>query len=95
MKMNLVLDDRQLEDSEPQTVPASSDFSLLYIIPSALGDRVSGIPAAQFVPTFGDLNFTFRYDTNQMFARLVSVPEIEQKLSLIEHEDVHAAPARP
>jgi hypothetical protein len=30
-----------------------------------------------------------------MLARLVSVPEIEQKLSLIEHEDVHAAPARP
>jgi hypothetical protein len=93
MKMNLVLDDRQLDGSEPQTVPAGSEFSLLYIIPSALGDRMSGTPAAQFVPTFGDLNFTFRFDTNQIFARLVSVPQIEQQLERIEREDGNAAPA--
>jgi hypothetical protein len=95
MKMNMVLNDRQLDGGEPQTVPAGSEFSLLYMIPSGLDDRVSGIPAAQFVPAFGQLYFTFRYDTNQMFARLVSVPEIEQQISLIEPEDVHAAPARP
>jgi hypothetical protein len=93
MKMNLVLDDRQLEGSEPQIVPAKSDFSLLYMIPSAVSDRMSGIPAAQFVPAFGDLNFTFRYGTNQMFARLVSAPEIEQQLLRIEQEDNNAAPA--
>jgi hypothetical protein len=80
MTMNLVLDDRQLDGNEPQTVPAGSEFSLLYIIPSVIGDRASGMPAAQIVPAFGDLNFTFRYDPNQMFARLVSAPEIEQQL---------------
>jgi hypothetical protein len=92
MTMNLVLDDRQLDGSEPQTVPARSGFSLLYMIPSVRDDQVSGIAAAQFVPTLGDLNFTFRYDTNQMFARLVSVREIEQQLSRIDHEDDNAAP---
>jgi hypothetical protein len=86
MKMNLILDDRQLEGSEPQTVPARSDFSLLYMIPSALSGRASGMPAAQFVPAFGDLNFT-------LFARLVSVPEIEQQLLRIEQEGDNAAPA--
>jgi hypothetical protein len=45
MKMSLVLDDRQVDASEPQTVPPKSEFSLLYIIPSMLDDRVSGIPA--------------------------------------------------
>jgi len=95
MKMDLVLDDRPLDGSEPQTVPAGSDFSLLHMIPSALDDRLSGIPAAQFVPAFGDLNFMFKYDTNQMFARLVSVPEIEQQLLRLEHQDDNAAPARP
>jgi hypothetical protein len=84
MKMNLVLDNRQLDGSEPQIVPGRSDFSLLYLIPSRLDDRAFGIPAAQFAPTFGDLSFMFRYDTNQMFARLVSVPEIERQLSQIE-----------
>jgi hypothetical protein len=93
MKMNLVLDDRQLDGGEPQTVPAKSDFSLQYIIPSALDGRVSGIPAAQFVPAIGELNFMFGYDTNQMFARLVSVPEIEQQLLRIEQEDDNAEPA--
>jgi hypothetical protein len=68
-------------------------FSLLYIIPSVLGDRAPGTPAAQIVPAFGDLNFTFRYDPNQMFARLVSAPEIEQQLLRIEQEDNNAAPA--
>jgi hypothetical protein len=92
MKMNLVLD-RQLDAGEPQTVPAGSEFALLYMIPAALDGRVSGIPAAQFVPAFGDLHFTSRYDTNQIFARLVSVPQIEQQLLRIEREDDNAAPA--
>src|SRR6202023_95407 len=48
MKMSLVLDDRQVDASEPQTVPPKSEFSLVHIIPSMLNDRVSGIPAAQF-----------------------------------------------
>ena len=91
MKMHLVLDHRQLDGSEPQTVPAKSDFSLLYMIPPALDDRVSGIPATQFVPAFGDLNFMFGYDADQMFARLVSVREIERQLSRIDHEDDDAA----
>src|SRR5258708_23266844 len=48
MKMSLVVNDRQVGTSGAQSVPPRSEFSLLYIIPSMLDDRVSGIPAAQF-----------------------------------------------
>ena len=78
---------------EQQTVPPRAEFSLLYMIPSMLDDWESGIPADQFRQAFGDLYFTFRYDTNQMFAPLVSVPEIEQQLSRIERQDGNALPA--
>ncbi len=84
MKMSLVVNDRQVGTSEAQSVPPRSEFSLLYIIPSMLDDRVSGIPAAQFLRAFGDLYFMFGYDSNQMFARLVSVPQIERQLLRIE-----------
>jgi hypothetical protein len=92
MKLRLVLDDRQVDASESQTVPPKSEFSLLYIIPSMLDDRVSGIPADQFPRAFGDLNFMFGYDANQMFARLVSVPEIEEQILRIEREDGNVLP---
>jgi hypothetical protein len=82
-----------LNAGEPQTVPPRAEFSLLYMIPSMLDDRESGIPADQFRQAFGDLYFTFRYDTNQMFAPLVSVPEIEQQLSRIEREAASPLPA--
>jgi hypothetical protein len=49
-------------------------------------ERVPGLPAGEFLQVFGDLHFMFGYDTNQMFARLVSVAEIEQQLSRIERE---------
>jgi hypothetical protein len=44
-----------------------------------------------FLPTnfpqaLGALYFMFGYDTNQMFARLVSVPEIEEQILGIEQE---------
>jgi len=92
MKMYLVRDDRQVGASDSLTVPSKSEFLLLYIIPSMLDDRVSGIPADQFLRAFGDLDFMFGYDTNQMFSRLVSVPEIEQQLLRIEREDGNALP---
>jgi hypothetical protein len=81
-----------LNAGEPQTVPPKSEFSLLYIIPSMRDGRESGIPADQFLQAFGDLYFMFRYDTDQMFARLVSDLEIEQKLSRIEREAAGALP---
>ena len=93
MRMIVVLDDRQMDAGEPQTVPPMSAFSLLYVIPAAPDDRVTGIPAAQFLRAFGDLEFMFGYDTRQMFTRLVSVPEIEQQLLRIEREARDAVPA--
>jgi hypothetical protein len=70
-----------------------SAFSLLSIIPATLDDRVRGVPAAQFLRGFGDLEFIFGYDTRQMFTRLVAVPEIEQQLLRIERAERDAAPA--
>jgi hypothetical protein len=57
------------------------------------GDRVSGVPADQLSRTFGDLYFTFRYDINQIFARLVSMPEIEQKILRIGQASALPAPS--
>jgi hypothetical protein len=101
MKMNLALDDRQLDVGEAQTVPPKSKFSMMHVIPSVLDDGpsmlddgASGIPAAQFVRAFGDLYFMFGYDTNQMFSRLLSIPEIEQKILRIERESDGALPAK-
>jgi hypothetical protein len=93
MRMIVVLDDRQMDAGEPQTVPPMSAFSLRYVIAAAPDDRVTGIPAAQFLRAFGDLEFMFGYNTRQMFTRLVSVPEIEQQLLRIEREARAAVPA--
>ena len=84
MKMSLALDGRQVDAGEPQSVPPKSEFSLQYVIPSMVDERVPGLPEGEFLRVFGDLSFMFGYDTNQMFARLVSVAEIEQQLSRIE-----------
>jgi hypothetical protein len=56
-------------------------------------DPVSGVPAAQFLRVFGDLEFIFGYDTRQMFTRLVSVPEVEQQLLRIAREERDVVPA--
>lgn len=92
MKMNLVLDDQPVDLSKPQTVPPQTQFALMYVIPAMRDGRASGIPAAQFVRAFGDLDFMFGYDTRQMFARRVSVAEIEQQLRRIEQADGDALP---
>jgi hypothetical protein len=83
MRLGLVVNDRLLDAGEAQSVPPKSEFSLLCM----LDDRMSGIPADQLLRAFGDLYFTFKFDTNQMFSRLVAVSEIEQQLSRIEGED--------
>ena len=92
--MNLALDDRRLDVGEAQTVPPKSKFSMMHVIPSMLEDGASGIPATQFVRAFGDLDFTFGYDTNQTFSRLLSIPEIEQQILRIERESDGALPAK-
>jgi hypothetical protein len=93
MKLSLVVNDRRLESIEAQSVPPKFGFSLLYVIPAMLDDRASGIPADQFLQAFGDLYFTFRFDTNQIFARLVASSEIERQISRIEQENVLPKPS--
>jgi hypothetical protein len=93
MKLGLVVNGRLLDAGEGQSVPPKSEFALLYAIPSMTGDRVSGVPADQLSRTFGDLYFTFRYDINQIFARLVSMPEIEQKILRIGQASALPAPS--
>ena len=81
IKLQLVLADRQVSAGESQTVPPSSEFSLLYLIPATPGGGAPGAPAGQFLWTFGDLYFNVGYDTNQMFTRLISVDEMDRQLS--------------
>jgi hypothetical protein len=93
MRLDLVVNDRRLDSSDVQSVPAKSEFSLLYVIPAMLGERASGIPADQFLRAFGDLYFTFRFDANQIFARLVASSEIERQISRIEQENALSVPS--
>jgi hypothetical protein len=95
IKLRLVLADRQVSAGESQAVPSNSEFSLLYLIPAMSGDGAPGVPAGQFLQAFGDLYFNVRYDINQMFARLVSVDEMDQQLSRLERDVGNAFPALP
>jgi hypothetical protein len=94
IKLQLVLADRQVSAGESQTVPPDSEFSLLYLIPAMPDGGAPGLPAGQFLHTFGDLHFTVRYDTNQMFARLISTDALDQQLARLEQEVGNASPGR-
>jgi hypothetical protein len=93
MKLSLIVNGRLLDSGEAQSVPPQSEFSLLHVIPSMLDEPRTGVPAGQFPRTFGDLYFTFSYDINQIFARLVSMPEIERQILRIEQENALPAPS--
>jgi hypothetical protein len=95
IKLQLVLADRQVSARESQSVPPDSEFSLLYLIPAMSGGGAPGLPAGQFLHTFGDLHFTVRYDTNQMFARLISADEEDRQLAQLEQEVGNGLPASP
>jgi hypothetical protein len=95
MRLQLVLADRRVSASEAQTVPPNSEFSLLYLIPAMPGDGARGLPADQFLHAFGDLYFNVGYEINQMFARLISVDEMDRQLSRIEREIGDASPPSP
>ncbi len=95
IKLQLVLGDRQVSESEPQTVPPNSEFSLLYLVPATSDASAPGVPARQFLRTFGDLYFNVRYDTNQMFGRLISVAEMDRQLSRLAPGAGDASPASP
>jgi hypothetical protein len=95
IKLQLVLAGRQVSASESQLVPPNSEFSLLYLIPAMPDASAPGVPAGQFLQAFGDLYFNVGYDTNQMFARLVSVAEMEQQLSRLERDVWNAVSASP
>ena len=49
----------------------------------------------QFLRTYGDLYFNVRYDTNQMFSRLISVAEMDGQLSRLAQDVGDALPASP
>jgi hypothetical protein len=95
IKLQLVLADRQVSASESQTVPPNSEFSLLYLIPATSDAGAPGISARQFLRNFGDLYFNVRYDTNQMFSRLISVAEMDRQLSRLAQEMGDALPPSP
>jgi hypothetical protein len=95
MKLQLVLAGRRVSASEAQTVPPNSEFSLLYPIPAMPGGGARGLPADQFLHAFGDLYFNVGYDINQMFARLISVDEMDRQLSRIGREIGNASPSSP
>jgi hypothetical protein len=95
IKLQLVLGDRQVSASEPQTVPPNSEFSLLYLVPATSDAGAPGVPARQFLRTFGDLYFNVRYDTNQTFSRLISVAEMDGQLSRLAQGMGDALPASP
>jgi hypothetical protein len=59
------------------------------------GDGARGLPADQFLHAFGDLYFNVGYEINQMFARLISVDEMDRQLSRIEREIGDASPPSP
>jgi hypothetical protein len=92
--LQLVLAGRPVSADESQTVPPSAEFSLLYPMPAMPGDA-PGLPAGQFLQTFGDLFLNVRYDTNQMFARLISTDAIDRQLVRLEQEAGNALPASP
>ena len=92
MKMTLELNGRRVDWSEAQTVPAKSDFSLVYVISSTVDDRTQGMSAEQFLRDFGNLYFSVRYDINQIFARSFSAAEIERKIAVIEQDAGNAGP---
>jgi len=79
VRMHLIVDGRKLPFSEPQIIPARSDFALVYPVPQTDG-TASGMPFGRFEEAFGDLHFIFRYDTGQMFSRLVTVAEMKDTL---------------
>jgi hypothetical protein len=95
IKLQLVLADRQVSASESQTVPPNSEFSLLYLIPATSDASAPGVPVRQFSRTFGDLYFNVRYDTNQMFSRLISMAEMDGQLSRLAQGVGDALPASP
>jgi hypothetical protein len=51
--LQLVLAGRLVSADEPQTVPPSFKFSLCYLIPAMPGGGTAGVPAGQFLHTFG------------------------------------------
>jgi hypothetical protein len=63
-------------------------------MPAMPGDA-PGLPAGQFLQTFGDLYLNVRYDTNQMFARRISTDAIDRQLVRLEQEAGNALPASP
>ncbi len=95
IKPRLVLAGRPVSAGESQTVPPNSEFSLLYLIPAMPGGGAPGLPAGQFLRTFGDLYFNVRYDTNQMFARFISTDAMDRQLARLEQDVENALPAPP
>jgi hypothetical protein len=95
IKLLLVLAGRPVSAGVSQTVPPNSEFSLLYLIPAMPGGGAPGLPVGQFLRTFGGLYFSVRYDTNQMFARLISRDAMDRQLARLEQEVENALPALP
>lgn len=67
-------------------IPPRADFDLMVAIPSSGRTRLQGLPADEFLRTYGGLKFEFAYDNGQNFSEYFSLEYIEDQLDHIERQ---------